>query len=346
MSDDIFPIFWKDNNVIMMDQKKLPHEEIYYNYSDPEDVALGIQTMVVRGAGAIGVTAGYGLALAAQHLQHENLETARKKFNVWCDRFEKTRPTAVNLFWAIEEMKKISCKTFSDSKSWAKALFMEADKIRNEDLEACKSIGKFGNELIPQEANILTHCNAGALAFSGWGTALGVIRNAFESGKKIHVYMDETRPYLQGARLTAWEMLKEKIPATLITDNMAGYFMSQKKVDCIIVGADRIARNGDTANKIGTYSLAILAKEHCIPFYVAAPKSTFDLNCASGRDIPIEQRSSKEVTQIGDYTISPEGIPASHPGFDVTPHRYIHALITEKGVIRPPFEKSIAELLS
>ncbi len=344
MSADIYPIFWKDGKVVLLDQKKLPHEETYIHYSDPELVAQAIETMIVRGAGAIGVTAGYGLALAALSLQHEALDSARKKFNDWCERFSKTRPTAVNLFWAIDRMKKISDANQGDVTSWAQTLFAESEKIRNEDLQACKAMGENGNALIPQNANILTHCNAGALAFAGWGTALGVIRSAASSGKNIHVYVDETRPFLQGARLTAWELLKEKIPATLITDNMAGYFMSLKKVDCIIVGADRIARNGDVANKIGTYSLAILAKEHGIPFYVAAPYSTFDLQCASGENIPIEERSSSEVTQIGNQNLAPIGMKASHPAFDVTPNRYIAAIVTERGILRAPFEKNIQKM--
>lgn len=344
MSADIYPIFWKDGKVVLLDQKKLPHEETYIHYSDPELVAQAIETMIVRGAGAIGVTAGYGLALAALSLQHEALDSARKKFNDWCVRFSKTRPTAVNLFWAIDRMKKNSDANQGDVTSWAQTLFAESEKIRNEDLQACKAMGENGNALIPQNANILTHCNAGALAFAGWGTALGVIRSAASSGKNIHVYVDETRPFLQGARLTAWELLKEKIPATLITDNMAGYFMSLKKVDCIIVGADRIARNGDVANKIGTYSLAILAKEHGIPFYVAAPYSTFDLQCASGENIPIEERSSSEVTQIGNQNLAPIGMKASHPAFDVTPNRYIAAIVTERGILRAPFEKNIQKM--
>lgn len=344
MSWDVHPIFWKDNHVIMLDQKKLPHEEIYYNYSNPEDVASGIETMIVRGAGAIGVTAGYGLALAALSLQKEKLDPARKSFNRWCTRFSKTRPTAVNLFWAIERMKKISDKHVETTQIWAEQLLNEAHDIRNEDLNACKTMGKLGAELFPQNVNVLTHCNAGALAFAGWGTALGVIRSAAEAGKNVHVFIDETRPYLQGARLTAWELMKAKIPATLITDNMAGYFMSQGKIDCVITGADRIAANGDTANKIGTYSVAILAKEHGIPFYVAAPQSTFDLKCTSGKDIPIEERSSKEVTEIGNHVIAPAGIKAAHPGFDVTPNKYITAIITEKGIIKPSFEANISRV--
>ena len=293
---DIHPINWKDGKVLMLDQIKLPQEEIYYHYSDPEDVAVGIEKMIVRGAGAIGVTAGYGLALAAQDLQSEKLDAARGKFETWCDRFAKTRPTAVNLFYAIQRMKKISDQNFETTKDWAASLLSQAHDIRNEDLNACKTMGKLGAELFPQDSKVLTHCNAGALAFAGWGTALGVIRSAAEMGKTVHVMMDETRPYLQGARLTAWEMMKAGIDSTLITDNMAGYMMSQGRINCVITGADRIARNGDVANKIGTYSVAILAKEHGIPFYVAAPKSTFDPKCWTGKDIPIEERSSKEVT--------------------------------------------------
>ena len=344
MSSDIYPVFWKNDKVVLLDQLKLPHEENYIEYSAPQGVANGITDMVVRGAGAIGVTAGYGLALAAQTLQNESIDSAREKFNKWCDLFSKTRPTAVNLFWAINRMKKISERTYPDSKTWYDRLLAEAEKIRNEDLQSSMDIGKHGSTLIPSKANILTHCNAGALAFAGWGTALGVVRSAVKDGKDIHVYVDETRPYLQGARLTAWELVKEEIPATLITDNMAGYLMSQGKIDCVITGADRIAKNGDVANKIGTYSVAILAKEHCIPFYVAAPKSTFDLEISSGRDIPIEERSSKEVTEIQGKVISPKEIKAAHPAFDVTPNRYIHAIITEDKVLRPPFDKTIAEI--
>jgi len=342
---DVHPIFWKDDRVVMLDQIKLPHEEIYYNYTNPEDVAVGIESMIVRGAGAIGVTAGYGLALAAQTLKNEKLGAAREKFEVWCVRFSKTRPTAVNLFYAIERMKKISNQNFETTQDWAKKLLDEAHNIRNEDLNACKTMGKLGAEIFPQDAKVLTHCNAGALAFAGWGTALGVIRSAAEMGKTVHVLMDETRPYLQGARLTAWEMMKAGISSTLITDNMAGFMMSQGRINCVITGADRIARNGDAANKIGTYSIAILAKEHGIPFYIAAPKSTFDPKCLSGKDIPIEERSSKEVTEIGGKLIAPSSVQAAHPGFDVTPNKYISAIITEYGVIKPPFDTEITRVL-
>ena len=345
MAWDVHPISWKNGFVVMLDQIKLPHEEIYYNYSNPEDVAVGIEKMIVRGAGAIGVTAGYGLALVAQELHNEKLNIAKEKFNTWCVRSSKTRPTAVNLFWAIDRMKKISDQPFETTKEWTETLLHEAHQIRNEDLHACKTMGTFGAKLLPQDANVLTHCNAGALAFSGWGTALGVIRSAVEIGKNVHVWMDETRPYLQGARLTAWEMMKAGIHSTLITDNMAGFMMSQGKINCVITGADRIARNGDTANKIGTYSLSILAKEHGIPFYIAAPKSTFDSKCMTGKDIPIEERSSQEVTEMGGKSIAPPSVKASHPGFDVTPYKYITAIITERGVIQPPFDKEITRLL-
>jgi methylthioribose-1-phosphate isomerase len=345
MSWDVHPIFWKDDKVVMLDQIKLPQEEVHYHYSNPEDVAVGIEKMIVRGAGAIGVTAGYGLALAAQELQNEKLADARNQFETWCVRFSKTRPTAVNLFYAIERMKKISAQPFETTHEWAAALLSEGHDIRNEDLNACKTMGKLGAELFPQDSKVLTHCNAGALAFAGWGTALGVIRSAAEMGKTVHVMMDETRPYLQGARLTAWEMMKAGINSTLITDNMAGYMMSQGKINCVITGADRIARNGDVANKIGTYSVAILAKEHGIPFYVAAPKSTFDPKCMTGKDIPIEERSSKEVTEIGGKNIAPLSVKAAHPGFDVTPNKYITAIITEYGVIKAPFDQEITRVL-
>jgi methylthioribose-1-phosphate isomerase len=342
---DVHPISWKDEKVVMLDQKKLPHEEIYYNYSNPEDVALGIETMVVRGDGAIGVTAAYGLALAAQNLQTERFLSAKDKFNQWCNRFSKTKPTAVNLFWAIERMKEVSNSYSETTRQWAAKLLKEAHVFRNEDLNACKAMGKLGAELIPATANILTHCNEGALAFAGWGTTLGVIRSAAEAGKVAHVYIDQTQPYFQYASLTEWEMMKAQIPATLITDNITDYFMGPGKVDCVIVGAERIARNGDVANKIGTYALAILAKEHDIPFYVAAPRITFDPNCWTGKDIPIEELGSKKVIEIKNQVTAPQGIETKHPGFELTPSEYISAIITEFGVLKPTFEQEITHVL-
>ncbi|MEZ4704533.1 MAG: S-methyl-5-thioribose-1-phosphate isomerase [Bdellovibrionota bacterium] len=327
-------VYWDHGQVVMIDQTKLPLETIYHRFEDPELVARSIETMIVRGAPAIGVTAALGLALASTQLQTHELQTARKQFATWCTRFSKTRPTAVNLFWAVEKMKDMSEKTYDATSSWSKALVDEALRIREEDIEFCKKIGMHGAQLIEPNSTILTHCNAGALATAGWGTALGVIRSAFFAGKNIKVFVDETRPFLQGARLTAWELTQENIPACLITDNMAGYLMKKGEVDAIVIGADRIAMNGDVANKIGSYALAVLAKENNIPFYVAAPTSTIDPNCPHGDEIPIEERSQEEVTKIFGQWITPVGMQARHPGFDVTPSHLISAIITEKGVAK------------
>lgn len=334
-------IEWKDNQVVMIDQRLLPSEEIYNVYRNYEEVAKAIEEMVIRGAPAIGVAAAMGIALGMQDV-HSN---AREQFEQICNRISKTRPTAVNLFWAIERMKKrfdeIQDRPLEQIKT---ELVLEAQKILVEDIEANRQMGNFGNELVPNDANILTHCNAGALATAGYGTALGVVRAAAEKGKKVHVFADETRPFLQGARLTAWELHKDQIPVTLITDNMAGYFMKQKKVDLVIVGADRIAANGDVANKIGTYSVAVLAKANGVPFYVAAPLSTIDLNITDGDEIPIEERSEKEVTEIHGKRTAPEGIGVRHPAFDVTPNELVTAIITEKGIARPPYVESLRNL--
>jgi len=338
-------VTWKDGAVVLLDQTRLPQETIYHSYSEPQQVVEAIRTMIVRGAPAIGVTAALGLALAAKNLAQKSLEAARKEWNGWTSRFATARPTAVNLFWAIERMKKVSDQSFKDSKGWSGKLLSEALVIREEDIAACKKMGKFGAELISDGARILTHCNAGALATAGWGTALGVIRSAVAAGKKISVWVDETRPFLQGSRLTAWELVQEKIPATLISDNMAGYFMSRKEVDAVIVGADRIAANGDVANKIGTYSIAVLARENGIPFYVAAPRSTIDLRCSSGGKIPIEERDPKEVREAMGRPTAPAEIAARHPAFDVTPARYVTAIVTEVGVARPPYVDSLAQVM-
>ncbi|MCI0416723.1 S-methyl-5-thioribose-1-phosphate isomerase [bacterium] len=334
-------IEWQNGKVIMVDQTLLPTEEVYREYTTAEEVARAIETMVIRGAPAIGVAAAMGIALGVQTV-NADLEAA---FAAICERMSKTRPTAVNLFWAIDRMKrKFEADKHMPLENLRTALAIEAQKIYLEDIEANQQMGRFGRELVPREARILTHCNAGALATAGYGTALGVIRAAVEEGKNVQVYADETRPFLQGARLTAWELHKDKIPVTLITDNMAGYFMRQKKVDLVIVGADRVAANGDVANKIGTYSVAVLAKANHIPFYVAAPISTIDMKLASGQEIPIEERSAKEVVEIHGKRTAPEGIEVRHPAFDVTPSELVTAIITERGIARAPYLDSLKNL--
>jgi methylthioribose-1-phosphate isomerase len=334
-------IEWQNGKVIMVDQTLLPSEEIYREYETAEEVARAIETMVIRGAPAIGVAAAMGIALGMQPVTHDP-ETHFLKI---CERMSKTRPTAVNLFWAIDRMKNLFAQIKNEPLDQIRTLLaLEAQKIHVEDIEANRRMGRHGNELIPREARILTHCNAGALATAGYGTALGVIRAAVEHGKNVQVYADETRPFLQGARLTAWELHKDQIPVTLITDNMAGYFMRQQKVDLVIVGADRIASNGDVANKIGTYSVAVLANANRIPFYVAAPMSTIDFNLTSGQEIPIEERSAREVVEIHGKRTAPEGIEVRHPAFDVTPNVLVTAIITERGIARSPYTESLKSL--
>jgi methylthioribose-1-phosphate isomerase len=327
-------IEWRDNAVIMIDQTRLPGEEVYNSYEDFKSVAEAIKGMIIRGAPAIGVAAAMGIALGAREIIADTHESFFRQLENVCEVMARTRPTAVNLFWAIERMKRVaeaSCgKTLDQIRE---VLKKEAIRIEEEDLIICRNIGKWGATLIPQEATILTHCNAGGLATAGYGTALGVIRAAHEAGKNIKVFADETRPWLQGARLTAWELVKEGIPATLISDNMAGFFMNRGEITCCVVGADRIAANGDTANKIGTYSVAVLAKENNIPFYVAAPVSTLDLSLSDGSQIPIEERPASEVTHIKGFAIAPTGISVRNPAFDVTPARYITSIITEKGIV-------------
>jgi methylthioribose-1-phosphate isomerase len=340
-------IEWRDNCVVMIDQRKLPTEEVYKTCTCYEDVASAIKDMVIRGAPAIGVAAAMGIALGVQSFSEEDRALHRQKFNEICQLFAQARPTAINLFWAIERMKKlyesIEDKSLAEIKELMKK---EALKIYEEDLTINEHIGLHGSRFVKDGDTILTHCNAGALATAGFGTALGVIRAAWQQGKKIKVFADETRPYLQGARLTTWELMKEGIPVTLITDNMAGHFMKRGKINLVIVGADRIAANGDVANKIGTYSLAVLAKEHKIPFYVAAPISTIDPECPSGEQIPIEERDSREVIYVQDKLIAPPQVKVAYPAFDITPHSYITAIITEKKVIEGSYKKIIKTLFN
>ncbi len=338
-------IEWRDNSVVMIDQTRLPGEEIYNTYTDFKSVAEAIKGMIIRGAPAIGVAAAMGIALGAREIIADTHESFFRQLENVCDVMARTRPTAVNLFWAIERMKRVA--EASRDKSLDKIreiLRKEAIRIEEEDLTICRNIGKWGATLIPEGATILTHCNAGGLATAGYGTALGVIRAAHEAGKKIQVFADETRPWLQGARLTAWELMKEGIPATLISDNMAGFFMHRGEITCCVVGADRIAANGDTANKIGTYSVAVLAKENNIPFYVAAPVSTLDLSLADGSQIPIEERHAVEVTHIKGLPVAPEGVKVRNPAFDVTPARYITAIITENGIVSGDFRAGLRKV--
>ena len=339
-------IEWRDNRVVMIDQTRLPAEEVYNEYDDFQGVAEAIRGMIIRGAPAIGVAAAMGVALGARDIIADTHESFFRQLDNVCDVLARTRPTAVNLFWGIERMKKVAdANRDKDLNSIRALLKAEAISIENEDLQICRALGAHGAALIRDGSTVLTHCNAGGLATAGYGTALGVVRAAHESGKKIRVFADETRPWLQGARLTAWELMKDNIPVTLITDNMAGWFMRKKEIDCVIVGADRIAANGDTANKIGTYSVAVLAKENHIPFYVAAPVSTLDLTLKNGDAIPIEERPCHEVTQLRGIPIAPEGVTVRNPAFDVTPAKYITAIITERGVVRGDYERTLKTLV-
>ena len=339
-------IEWTERGVVMLDQLQLPAREVYQTCTTYEQVADAIRRMVIRGAPAIGVAAAMGVALGVKQSQAKDITSLEKEFNHICEVMGQTRPTAVNLFWAIERMRRVFQRAASGGVAAVRAaLVEEAKRVYEEDLAQCAAIARHGAALVPARAQVLTHCNAGALcAAGGYGTALGVIRGAIEQGKQVEVLATETRPYLQGARLTAWELQHDGIPTTLITDNMVGHFMKTAKIDCVVVGADRIAANGDTANKIGTYTIAVLAREHGVPFYVAAPFSSIDLALPSGEKIPIEERSSDEVTQIRGVRIAPEGVPARHPAFDVTPARLIAAIVTERGVARPPFEESLKAL--
>lgn len=339
-------IEWRDNKVIMIDQTRLPGEEVYNEYEDFQSVAEAIRGMIIRGAPAIGVAAAMGVALGARDIIADTYDSFSRQLSNVCDVLGRTRPTAVNLFWAINRMKRVAEENRDrDLQFIRETLKAEAIRIEEEDLAICKAIGRHGAPLIKEGATVLTHCNAGGLATAGYGTALGVIRAAHEAGKKIQVFADETRPWLQGARLTAWELMKDGIPVTLISDNMAGYFMKKGCISACVVGADRIAANGDTANKIGTYSVAVLAKENKIPFYVAAPVSTLDLSIKSGDDIPIEERHACEVTHLQGLPVAPEGVKVRNPAFDVTPAKYIAGIITEKGVVRGDYERELKALV-
>jgi methylthioribose-1-phosphate isomerase len=336
---------WTDSGVRFIDQTKLPTEETYVTCKTYTQVADVIRNMVVRGAPAIGVAAAMGIALGIKDSKAENGGELKQEFDRVCDAMGKTRPTAVNLFWAIRRMRdKFEMLRVRPLAQIKQSLIEEAKRMHAEDIAANQAMGRHGATLMPSSGGVLTHCNAGALATCGYGTALGVIRAAVEQGKKIHVFADETRPFLQGSRLTAWELMKDGIPTTVISDNMAGAMMKQGKINAIVVGADRIAANGDVANKIGTYSLAVLAKEHNIPFYVAAPLSTVDFETLDGSGIPIEQRDGKEVTHIAGRQMVPDGVEVENPAFDVTPAKYVTAIVTERGIARAPYEDSLRRL--
>lgn len=341
----IKPVFWKNNTVVLIDQNALPALERPVVCTDYRQVIAAIKDLTVRGAPAIGVAAAMGAALGALALPVLPPEKFQNKFDAICDEIEKARPTARNLFWALERMKSYAREAICTGvQNPAGELVKEAKRMGVEDIAINRQIGQHGSVLFTDGDNVLTHCNAGALATAGYGTALGVIRASVAQGQKLHVYVGETRPVLQGSRLTAWEMKKEKIPATLITDNMAGFLMQQGKIDKIIVGADRIALNGDTANKIGTYSLAVLARAHRIPFYIAAPLSTFDFSIRTGAQIPIEERQAGEVTHFRGVRVAPKEMNVYNPAFDITPAKFITAIITEKGILARPFGRSIARL--
>jgi len=346
-------IEWTDEGVQMIDQTRLPSEEVYRTCSSYQGVAEAIRSMVIRGAPAIGVAAAMGVALGIKNSTARSISELRAEFETIARTISETRPTAVNLFWAVERMRRVFEAALAEDTSEAEKiqaaktrLVEEAQRMLAEDVAINEAMGRAGAALLPDRGTILTHCNAGALATGGYGTALGVIRAAVEAGKQIQVFADETRPFLQGARLTAWELTRYGIPVTVITDNMAGHFMKQGRIQAVVVGADRIAANGDVANKIGTYTVAVLAKENGIPFYVAAPLSTVDLKLASGEQIPIEERSAREVTHLAGVAITPENVEARHPAFDVTPHRYITAIITERGVAREPYTDSLRAMFA
>jgi methylthioribose-1-phosphate isomerase len=341
-------IEWKDDAVVMIDQRKLPAAEVYVTCRTAKEVARAITTMVIRGAPAIGVAAAMGVALGMRRCRASGTKQFTTEFQKVCDLLAATRPTAVNLFWAIERMKRTfaaSAQAGASVTEIADRLEAEARAIHDEDVESCRALGAHGASLVPDPARILTHCNAGALATAGFGTALGVVRAAVGQGKRVAVLADETRPFLQGARLTAWELVQDGIDTTVITDSMAAAMMRLGQVDLVVVGADRIAANGDVANKIGTYGVAVLAREHGLPFYVAAPISTIDLETPDGSGIPIEERNDREVTHVGTARLTPDGARVRNPAFDVTPAAYVTAIVTERGIARPPYGASLAALV-
>jgi methylthioribose-1-phosphate isomerase len=336
---------WTAQGVRFIDQTKLPTEEVYVTCRTYQEVAAAIRDMIVRGAPALGVAAAMGVALGMNQSAGKDEQALRRDFDQIAQVIAATRPTAVNLFWGIERMRqKFESLLGQPAERIKSALIEEAQRMHREDIAANRAMGRYGATLMPSSGGVLTHCNAGALATCGYGTALGVIRGAIEAGKNIHVFADETRPFLQGARLTAWELVKDGIQTTVIADNMAGAMMRQGKIKAVVVGADRIAANGDVANKIGTYSVAVLAKEHDIPFYVAAPWSTVDMNTPSGDQIPIEQRSRREITHHGGKQMAPDGVEVENPAFDVTPSRYVTAIVTERGIAKAPYAESLKEL--
>ncbi|MFO7301966.1 MAG: S-methyl-5-thioribose-1-phosphate isomerase [Acidobacteriota bacterium] len=340
-------IEWQSDGVVMVDQRKLPAREVYVRCRTAPEVARAIKTMVIRGAPAIGVAAAMGIALGMQRSKAKGTRAYTVEFNRICDLMAATRPTAVNLFWAIERMKRALAEGVQAGESvdeLTARLVAEAQRIHDEDVANCRALGAHGAVVVPDGARILTHCNAGALATAGYGTALGVIRAAAERGKVAQVYADETRPFLQGARLTAWELVRDEIPTTVITESMAGPLMRQQGIDFIVVGADRIAANGDVANKVGTYTVAVLAREHGIPFYVAAPLSTIDLGTPDGSHIPIEQRDAREVSHLGSVQLAPDGAGIWNPAFDVTPAALVTGIITERGIARAPYTDSLRQL--
>ncbi|MFQ5442221.1 MAG: S-methyl-5-thioribose-1-phosphate isomerase [Thermodesulfobacteriota bacterium] len=338
-------IEWKKDSVVMIDQRVLPGREVYRTYKDYKGVAGAIKNMVIRGAPAIGVAGAMGVAIGALKIKSKDKKKFKKEFDKIARVVSSARPTAVNLSWAVERMRGIFTENANEPVEVIKKLLVaEAKRMHGEDIEINRRIGRRGGALLKKNSTVLTHCNAGALATAGYGTALGVIRGAIERGKKIKVLADETRPFLQGARLTAWELKKDRIDVTLITDNMAGHLMKDGLVDAVVVGADRIASNGDVANKIGTYSVAVLARENKIPFYVAAPLSTIDMSIKSGKEIPIEERDKREVTHIGARMLAPKGVKVKNPVFDVTPARLVTAIITEKGVVKSPYTRNIKRL--
>jgi methylthioribose-1-phosphate isomerase len=340
-------IDWKDDAVVMIDQRKLPVTETYVSCKTAAEVAKAIKTMVIRGAPAIGVAAAMGIALGMRRSKATGTKQLATEFQRTCDVMAATRPTAVNLFWAIDRMKQAfadAARAGASVDEIRQALDATARRIHDDDVQSCRAMGAHGAGLVPQHARILTHCNAGALATAGYGTALGVIRAAVEQGKHVAVLADETRPFLQGARLTAWELVRDGIDTTVITDNMTASIMQAGQIDLVVVGADRIAANGDVANKIGTYGVAVLAKQHDVPFYVAAPLSTIDLNTPDGSRIPIEERNDREVTHVGPLRVTPEGARVRNPAFDVTPASFVTAIVTERGIARPPYSASLADL--